>query len=116
MRVFIRAIVDEYILKDKKFDCDTLFVLSKNLSSIFLQELDFKTKLSSYFEESAWIEVVSLISDRKLRSMCSICTKYCIDNCRYCSYCNYMYHFKCANITKYHRKTLSSKWKCTNKS
>ena len=101
--------VDDY--KARKFDSDALAEVAIKLSGIFLSNVDFETKLKSYFEESAWIQVKELIAAKVKHSTCGVCTLLCKDRSKTCLSCHMSYHFVCENVLTY-RKTESSKWKC----
>jgi len=84
---------------NKLFDEEVVAVDPDDLGDHFLKK-DFRIdSLKVYFTEDGWASVLNVFQVKQKRSTCSVCDKYCLNNCVQCSTCFQWFHYKCVGLT-----------------
>ena len=98
---------------DKKIliEENLLHVLPNEVCDLILKFLDEIPKLEVYFDDKAWINLVSMIENKKIECTCKKCKKLIMEvNSVICICCEYWFHPDCAFKNK--RVNKKDKFQC----
>jgi hypothetical protein len=87
------------------------------LSDAFLNDILYDSysldDIKGYFQPDAFDELVKLVHKKRKISKCRVCKAFCYDLCICCDSCGHWLHYKCENVSHYHKSGKSKKWLCS---